>query len=47
MGRNSRQIAQTLKISRRTVETYRLNIRQKMKLKNRKINLRTYLTSLE
>ncbi len=46
-GNRSKQIAAKLKLSVRTVEAYRNNIRRKLKLKNKKVNLRTYLASLE
>jgi PAS domain S-box-containing protein len=45
-GKKTRDIAALLGISQRTVEAYRLNIRRKMRLQNKKINLQTYLASL-
>jgi PAS domain S-box-containing protein len=45
-GKKTRDIAALLGISRRTVEAYRLNIRKKMRLQNKKVNLETYLSSL-
>ena len=46
-GRNSKQIAEILDVSRKTVEFHRDNIRRKAEIKNKKINLRTYLMSLQ
>jgi len=45
-GKNSREIASLLKISLRTVETYRNAIRKKIGLTNKKTSLRTYLSSV-
>jgi DNA-binding CsgD family transcriptional regulator len=45
-GKKTRDIAAMLGISQRTVEAYRLNIRKKMRLQNKKVNLETYLSSL-
>jgi DNA-binding CsgD family transcriptional regulator len=46
-GRNSKQIAEILEVSRKTVEFHRDNIRRKADIKNKKINLQTYLMSLQ
>ena len=46
-GRNSKQIAEILDVSRKTVEFHRDNIRRKAAIKNKKINLQTYLMSLQ
>jgi PAS domain S-box-containing protein len=46
-GKKTKDIAALLGISRRTVEAYRLNIRKKMRLQNKKVNLETYLASLK
>ena len=46
-GRNSRQIAEILEVSRKTVEFHRDNIRRKADIKNKKINLQTYLMSIQ
>jgi DNA-binding CsgD family transcriptional regulator len=44
-GLNSQEIANLLNISMDTVKTHRRNIRKKLKLKNAKINLASYLES--
>jgi len=46
-GKTSREIAELMNISVRTVEVYRFNIRKKLGLNKRKADLRTYLLSLE
>ncbi len=45
-GRTTQQIADHLKLSPRTIDAYRANIRQKLKIRNKKINLCTYLNSI-
>lgn len=45
-GRTTQQIAELLNLSPRTIDAYRANIRRKLKIKNKKINLCTYLNSI-
>lgn len=45
-GRTSKDIAKLLSLSRRTVETYRDNLRRKLNVKNKKQNLRSLLLSI-
>jgi PAS domain S-box-containing protein len=46
-GRTTKDMSRLLNISPRTVESYRNNIRKKLGLKNKKVNLKTYLSSKE
>ena len=46
-GRTSKQIANLLNLSSRTIETHRKNIRKKLGLGNKKRNLRTHLMSIQ
>ena len=45
-GKTTKEIAQILGIGKRTADSYRDNIRGKLGLANKKINLRTYLLSI-
>lgn len=45
-GNKNRQIADLMGLSIRTVEAYRMSIREKLKIHNKKINLCTYLMSI-
>jgi len=46
-GKTTKDIAELLNMSSRTVETHRYNIRAKLGLKNSSVNLSTYISSLE
>lgn len=45
-GKTTKEMAEILLIGKRTVDTYRNNIRHKLGLANKKVNLRTYLLSI-
>lgn len=47
MGKTNDEIADTLFLSKNTILSHRFHIRTKLKLKSKKINLRTYLHTLE
>ena len=46
-GRSTKEIAELLNLSPRTIDSYREQIRSKLGLKNKKANRRTYLMSLQ
>jgi DNA-binding CsgD family transcriptional regulator len=45
-GKTSKEIADTMNVSTGTIDTHRNNIRTKLKLNRKKMNLRAYLNSL-
>ncbi len=45
-GKSSETIAQTLNLSKRTIDAYRISLRKKLSLTNKKVNLREYLRSV-
>lgn len=45
-GKTTKEMSRLLNLSIRTIEAYRNSIRKKFNLKNKKINLRTYLSSI-
>jgi PAS domain S-box-containing protein len=45
-GKTTKEMSRLLNVSVRTIEAYRNSIRKKFNIKNKKINLRTYLSSL-
>ena len=46
-GKTTKEIAGLLHVATSTVNTYRDNIRKKLRIKNKKINLKTYLSDLD
>ncbi len=47
LGKVNKEIAEIKNLSSRTIEFHRNNIRKKIGIKNKKVNLRTYLNSFE
>jgi len=45
-GKTSKEIAQIMSVSTGTIDTHRNNIRSKLNLNGKKLNLRAYLISL-
>ncbi len=46
-GKRSREIASLLGLSTRTIDAVRLSIRRKLRIQNKRVNLRTFLMSLD
>jgi DNA-binding CsgD family transcriptional regulator len=46
-NKTTKEIAEVMNLSQRTIESYRESIRRKVGIKNKKANLRTYLFSLK
>jgi DNA-binding CsgD family transcriptional regulator len=45
-GKTTKEISQILNLSTRTIDIHRYNIRRKLKITNKKVNLQSYLLSL-
>ncbi len=45
-GRSTKEIAQIMNVATVTIETYRSNLRDKFQIKNKKVNLRSFLKSI-
>ena len=46
-GKRTREIASLLGLSMRTIDAYRLSIRKKLRIQNKRVNLRTFLMSFD
>jgi len=46
-GKSTKEIAELMSLSKQTIDTYRKNIRKKLKLTNKKENLRSFLLSIQ
>ncbi len=46
-GESSKEICKLLNLSIRTIETHRMNIRKKLNISNKNINLSSYLMSIK
>jgi DNA-binding NarL/FixJ family response regulator len=46
-GQTTKQIAETMNLAESTIDFHRNNIRSKLGVKNKKIGLRTYLSSIK
>lgn len=46
-GNRTKEVAEIMSLSSTTIGTHRTSIRKKLKIKNKKINLRTYLSSIQ
>jgi DNA-binding CsgD family transcriptional regulator len=45
-GKTTKDIAEIMNLAKKTIDSYRENIRRKLGLKNKKTNLRTHLLSV-